>query len=463
MQEIKCPKCGEVFKVDEAGYAAIVSQIKNKEFTKEIDERVKQINDSKNKDIELLKGNFKAEQEKAELEYKHKIEDLEKQIELNKTVYTAEKEKAIEEIKQENIKLKSQIDSNEKDKTIAISAALEKAKEELNKKEQEIITLKGNIENAKIAEEALKERHKNELKYKDDVIASYKDFKAKLSTKMLGETLEQHCLAEFNKYHMMGAFPNAIFEKDNDAKAGETKGDFIFKDFYDGIEYVSIMFEMKNEMETTTTKQKNEEFFKKLDKDRKEKGCKYAVLVSMLESENEFYNNGIVDVSFKTGYKDMYVIRPQFFIPIISLLRNSAFDTLEYQKRIVEYENQNIDIINFENKLLKFRDGFGKNYDSAKKNFEEAIKDIDKAIKNLQDVKESLETSKNQLRLANDKLQGITIKKLISGNPTMTEKFKEAEKNKKENKQENNDDAFLKMEEKIEKIENKLEQNKEEN
>ena len=430
MQEIKCPKCGEVFKVDEAGYAAIVSQIKNKEFTKEIDERIKQINETKNKDIELMKDKFKSEQEKAELEYKHKIEDLEKQIETNKTIYTAEKAKEIEKIKQENIKLKSQIDSNEKDKTIAINSALEKVKEDLNKKEQEIIELKGNIEIAKKEEIALKEKHKNDLKAKDEVIASYKDFKVKLSTKMVGETLEQHCLNEFNKIRVT-AFPKAFFDKDNDAKSG-SKGDFIFRDFTDsGVEYISIMFEMKNEVETTAKKHKNEDFFKELDKDRNEKNCEYAVLVSMLEKDNEFYNTGIVDVSYK--YPKMYVIRPQFFITIITLLRNAALNSVNYKNELAEYKQKNIDITNFEDRLNDFKDGFQTNYGRAGKNFKEAIEKIDTTIKNLEDIKENLRKTENNLRLANNKLQDLTVKKLTKGNPTMIEKFKEAENKKKEN------------------------------
>ncbi len=427
MQEIKCPKCGEVFKVDEAGYAAIVSQIKNKEFTKEIDERIKQINETKNKDIELMKDKFKSEQEKAELEYKHKIEDLEKQIETNKTIYSVEKAKELEEIKQENIKLKSQIDSNEKDKTIAINSALEKVKEDLNKKEQEIITLKGNIEIAKKEEIALKEKHKNDLKAKDEVIASYKDFKVKLSTKMVGETLEQHCLNEFNKIRVT-AFPKAFFDKDNDAKSG-SKGDFIFRDFTDsGVEYISIMFEMKNEVETTAKKHKNEDFFKELDKDRNEKNCEYAVLVSMLESDNEFYNTGIVDVSYK--YPKMYVIRPQFFITLITLLRNAALNSVNYKNELAEYKQKNIDITNFEDRLNDFKYGFQTNYGRAGKNFKEAIEKIDTTIKNLEDIKENLRKTENNLRLANNKLQDLTVKKLTKDNPTMIEKFKEIENKK---------------------------------
>lgn len=430
MQEIKCPKCGEVFKVDEVGYAAIVSQIKNKEFTKEIDERIKQINETKSKDIELMKDKFKSEQEKAELEYKHKIEDLEKQIETNKTIYSAEKAKELEEIKQENIKLKSQIDSNEKDKTIAINSALEKVKEDLNRKEQEIIKLKGNIEIAKKEEIALKEKHKNDLKAKDEVIASYKDFKVKLSTKMVGETLEQHCLNEFNKIRVT-AFPKAFFDKDNDAKSG-SKGDFIFRDFTDsGVEYISIMFEMKNEVETTAKKHKNEDFFKELDKDRNEKICEYAVLVSMLESDNEFYNTGIVDVSYK--YPKMYVIRPQFFITLITLLRNAALNSVNYKNELAEYKQKNIDITNFEDRLNDFKDGFQTNYGRAGKNFKEAIEKIDTTIKNLEDIKENLRKTENNLRLANNKLQDLTVKKLTKDNPTMIEKFKEAENKKKEN------------------------------
>ncbi len=429
MQEIKCPKCGEVFTVDEAGYAAIVSQIKNKEFNKEIEERVRQLDESRNKDITLLKDKFKSEKEKDELEYKHKIESLEKQIENNKIVYTAEKDKAIEDIKQENIKLKSQIDSNEKDKMIAVNNALEKVKEELNKKQQEIIELKGKIDVAKKEEMALMEKHKNDLKAKDEVIASYKDFKLKLSTKMIGETLEQHCLNEFNKIRAT-AFPKAFFDKDNDAKSG-SKGDFVFRDFSDsGVEYISIMFEMKNEVETTAKKHKNEDFFKELDKDRNEKNCEYAVLVSMLENDNEFYNTGIADVSYK--YPKMYVIRPQFFITLITLLRNAALNTVNYKNELAEYKQKNIDITNFEEKLRDFKDGFQKNYNDAGTNFKEAIKKIDDTISKLEGVKENLRLTEKHLRVANDKLQDVTIKKLTKNNPTMIEKFKEAENKNKE-------------------------------
>lgn len=429
MQEIKCPKCGEVFTVDEAGYAAIVSQIKNKEFNKEIEERVRQLDESRNKDITLLKDKFKSEKEKDELEYKHKIESLEKQIENNKIVYTAEKDKAIEDIKQENIKLKSQIDSNEKDKMIAVNNALEKIKEELNKKQQEITELKGKIDAAEKEEMALMEKHKNDLKAKDEVIASYKDFKVKLSTKMIGETLEQHCLNEFNKIRAT-AFPKAFFDKDNDVKSG-SKGDFIFRDFSDsGVEYISIMFEMKNEVETTAKKHKNEDFFKELDKDRNEKNCEYAVLVSMLESDNEFYNTGIADVSYK--YPKMYVIRPQFFITLITLLRNAALNTVNYKNELAEYKQKNIDITNFEEKLRDFKDGFQKNYNDAGTNFKEAIKKIDDTISKLEGVKENLRLTEKHLRVANDKLQDVTIKKLTKNNPTMIEKFKEAENKNKE-------------------------------
>jgi len=411
--KIKCPKCGEVFTVDEAGYAAIANQIKNKEFARELKERT-----------ELMEEKFKSEQDKAELEYKHKIEDLEKQIETNKTIYNAEKAKEIEKIKQENIKLQSQIDSNEKDKTIAINSALEKVKEDLNKKAQEIIALKGNIEVVKKEEEALKEKHKNDLKAKDEIIESYKDFKVKLSTKMLGETLEQHCLNEFNKIRAT-AFPKAFFDKDNDAKSG-SKGDFIFRDFSDsGVEYISIMFEMKNEVETTAKKHKNEDFLKELDKDRNEKKCEYAVLVSMLESDNEFYNTGIVDVSYK--YPKMYVIRPQFFISMITLLRNAALNTVSYKNELAEYKQKNIDITNFEDRLNDFKDGFQKNYKNAGTNFKEAIEKIDDTIEKLVAVKENLRLTEKHLRLANDKLQDLTVKKLTKDNPTMIEKFKEIE------------------------------------
>ena len=322
-----------------------------------------------------------------------------------------------------------------KDREAAIKKNLELEMEKSHT--QEIADLKNKItklqadltlkdKEAALNEKNITDKFKNELKSKDDAIAFYRDLKAKLSTKLVGETLEQHCMIEFNKLRT-SAFPNAYFEKDNDvSKASGSKGDFIFKDKVDGQEYISIMFEMKNENDTTATKHKNEDFFKELDKDRNEKGCEYAVLVSMLEPDSEFYNAGIVDVSYR--YPKMYVIRPQCFIAMITLLANAAKNSLEYQKQLVAVKNQNLDIANFEDKLTDFQEKFSTNYQRAGEKFNKAIEEIDKTIDHLQKVKEGLLSSERNLRLANDKAQELTIKKLTHGNPTMKEKFDKLKK-----------------------------------
>ena len=313
---------------------------------------------------------------------------------------------------------------------LAVTTAVSAQKDTIVEKEKQIIFLETQLQDAakdkQLQEQSLKEKYAFQLKEKDDLIAYYKDLKTKMSTKMVGETLEQHCEIEFNRLRATG-FQNAYFEKDNDARTG-SKGDFIFRDKTDdGVEYISIMFEMKNEMDTTAAKHKNEDFFKELDKDRCEKGCEYAVLVSLLEADSEFYNTGIVDVSYK--YPKMYVIRPQFFIPIITLLRNAAANSIQYKRQLAEYSSQNIDVTNFENKLLDFQEKFSYNYGLAQKKFDEAIKDIDKTIDTLQKTKAALLSSENNLRLANDKAQDITIKKLTRGNPTMRQKFEDLKTN----------------------------------
>lgn len=433
MPEIKCPKCGEVFTVDESGYAAIVSQIKDAEFHKELCERVTVIEKNKENEISLIKSEASADKEKSISELKQEIERLNAKINSQLKDYELDKERALNLLKQENEQLKAKIENNVQERTLAITTAVSEKKDELVEKEKQILQLENQLKEAEkdkqIQEQSLKENFAVQLKAKDTEIEFYRDLKSKMSTKMVGETLEQHCEIEFNRLRATG-FQNAYFEKDNDAKTG-SKGDFIFKDKTDdGIEYISIMFEMKNEMDTTATKHKNEDFFKELDKDRNEKGCEYAVLVSLLESDNEFYNTGIVDVSYK--YPKMYVIRPQFFIPIITLLRNAAANSIQYKRQLIEYSNQNVDVTNFENKLIDFQEKFGNNVRLAKEKFDKAIEEIDKTIDHLQKTKVALLSSGDHLRLANDKAQDITIKKLTRGNPTMQQKFAELE-NKSDN------------------------------
>lgn len=395
MQEIRCPKCGEVIKVDESGYAAILSQVRDAEFEKELKAREVGLKEKNETEVKLAVAKTEADKDK-------KISELEMQL----ATFKAEKEAEIAKL------------------TAANETALNKA---VAAKENEITKLQGDLElekkSAELNEKQLRAAHAEEIKMKDEQIQSYKDFKARQSTKMVGESLEQHCSIQFNSLRAT-AFQNAYFEKDNDAKDG-TKGDFIFRDFCDDgeTELVSIMFEMKNEMDETAQKHKNEDFFEKLDKDRTKKGCEYAVLVTMLEPDNELYNNGIVDVSYK--YEKMYVIRPQFFIPLITILRNAAQKSAGYKKELAVVRNQNVDVTNFENDLNEFKEKFGKNYRLAGEKFQKAIEEIDKTIIELQKVKENLLGSENNLRLANDKAQELSVKKLVKNNPTMKAKFEE--------------------------------------
>lgn len=350
----------------------------------------------------------------------------EKEIELLKNSIESEKNKISQEKDQSIFKLEAELKEKDTEKELALAKLDNAHQTSLNTKEQEINNLKNKIEinesQAKIKEDALVQMYDAKLKMKDDEISYYKDLKAKMSTKMVGETLEQHCLIEFNKIRMT-AFPNAYFEKDNDAKTG-SKGDFIFRETDEtGSEVISIMFEMKNQMDTTATKHKNEDFFKELDKDRTEKNCEYAVLVSLLEEDSELYNQGIVDVSYK--YPKMYAIRPQFFLPIITLLRNAALRSMDYKHQLDEAKNKNIDITNFENSLQDFQQKFGRNYELASNKFKSAIEEIDKSIDHLTKIKENLLSSENNLRLANEKAQDLSIKKLTKNNPTMIEMFKE--------------------------------------
>ena len=431
MQEIKCPKCGEIFQVDESGYAAIVKQVRDKEFEKEISSHKTQFESEKASAIKIAKI-------ESETQYNEILKSKDLQIaELTSKLDNGETQKqiAVAQITSEkNIEianLKAQLDAYQKDKELALSKIENEKDKELAEKDKHILKLSNQIETSEkesqLKEQSLKVQYEERLKCKDEEIAHYKDFKSKLSTKMVGESLEQHCEIEFNRLRATG-FQRAYFEKDNDAKTG-SKGDFIFKDYDEnGLEIISIMFEMKNEMETTATKKKNEDFLKELDKDRREKNCEYAVLVSLLEPENELYNSGIVDMSYK--YPKMYVIRPQFFIPIITLLRNAAMNSLQYKQELAIIKNQNIDISNFEANMNEFKEKFAKNYELASKKFKLAIEEIDKTIDHLQKTKEALLSSENNLRLANNKAEDLSIKRLTKNNPTMAAKFAELESNK---------------------------------
>ena len=403
MQEIKCPNCGQVFQVDESGYAQIVRQVKDKEFERELGRREQEIRQQKENDLALARmqqtQNFEAELAKI------------RNLLAGKTL----------EIEQ----LKAQIGKAETEKKLAVAEAVQEKDRELSDKGAEIAKLQNDLalrqKESALRETNLLEKHRDELKLREEEIERLKDFKARQSTKMVGESLEQHCLNEFNRIRMT-AFPNAYFEKDNDAKTG-SKGDFIFRESADGIEFISIMFEMKNEMENTAAKHKNEDFFKELDKDRNEKKCEYAVLVSLLESESELYNNGIVDVSYR--YPKMFVVRPQFFLPIISLLRNAAMNSLQYQHELQVVRSQQLDLQNFEDEMKAFKEGFARNYDIASRKFRTAVEEIDKTIDHLQKTKEALLSSENQLRLANNKAEDLSIKKLTKNAPSVRAMFEQ--------------------------------------
>ena len=420
MNEIKCPKCGTIFKIDEQDYDSIVKQIKDKEFMREINLREEQYEKLKNESLKLAEveaaKKLADELAKKDLEIANLKNEI-KRCEID-TVNKIER-KYTEELSKKNIEitgLKSEIKLKDTEKELAL-------KDVLHEKEKEIEALNTKLEMDKnaalVKEQNLKDKYEEKIKDKDEQIAYYKDFKARQSTKMVGESLEQHCSNEFNKLRPL--FKNVYFEKDNDVKTG-SKGDFIFRENdEDGTEIISIMFEMKNESLETVSKHKNEDFFKELDKDRKEKKCEYAVLVSMLEIDNDYYNNGIVDVSHK--YSKMYVIRPQFFIPLITLLRNASMKSLEYKKELQLVQNQNIDIANFEENMNNFKSAFGRNYRLASEKFKKAIDEIDKTIDHLQKTKEALLSSENNLRLANNKAEELTIKKLTNGNETMQKMF----------------------------------------
>jgi len=419
MNEIICPKCKTAFKVDEAGFADILKQVRDHEFDEELHERLELLEKDKENAVKLAEANtknlFQTEVAKKEAE----LVEIKAQRDVLVGELKAEKDAEI-------ARLEARVESTETEKKLAVTEAVVK----VEKERDELSNLVKNKDIEKqLLETSLREKFSAELKTKDDIIkhkdeeiALRKDMKLKLSTKMVGETLEQHCETEFNKLRATG-FQNSYFEKDNDSKSG-SKGDYIYRELDEsGNEIVSIMFEMKNEGDETVTKHKNEDFLRELDKDRTEKKCEYAVLVTLLEAENELYNTGIIDVSYK--HSKMYVVRPQFFIPIITLLRNAAMNSLKYKKELALVKNQNIDITNFEDKINNFKEGFSRNYDLASRKFKTAIEEIDKTIDHLQKTKDALLSSENNLRIANNKAEDLTIKKLTRGNPTMTAKFTE--------------------------------------
>jgi hypothetical protein len=459
MPEIICPHCSKAFKIDETGYADILKQVRDSDFEHQLHERLELAEKDKQTAIELATARVANELQQSaaakdseiqELKNKLQAEAVARQLVVTQALNVVEKERdtlanQLAQAKQEvasvaNLAeaklqneiqktatakdseiqtLKSRLEAIETEKTLAINQAVSQVEKERD-------ALKANLVNAtlekQLAETALKDKYETQIKDRDDAIERLKDLKAKLSTKMVGETLEQHCETEFNRIRAT-AFPRAYFEKDNDARSG-SKGDYIFRDLDEnGTEIVSIMFEMKNESDTTATKSRNEDFLKELDKDRNEKGCEYAILVSLLEPESELYNTGIVDVFHR--YPKMYVVRPQFFLPIITLLRNAAMKSLQYKTELALVKAQNIDITNFETELESFKSGFAKNYDLASRRFQTAIEEIDKSIDHLQKTKEALLGTDRNLRLANDKAQDVTIKKLTKGNPTMAAKFDE--------------------------------------
>lgn len=433
MKELKCPQCGSQFSVDEADYALILNQVKNQEFEAELRLRLAELQKQSEikQEAEAIKASqsFQAKLNDKELELSRKeseIQQLKSQLnsfnQAKQLELVAERNKANEKI----LQLQAEIKQNESNIRVAVLEEQTRAKDQLQAKENALIELRSQIDlkqqEAKIRETNIKEDYERQLKQKQELVDYYKDMKAKLSTKMIGESLEIHCSNEFNRVRTT-MFPNAYFEKDNDASLG-SKGDFIFRDFADGVEYISIMFEMKNEMDVTATKHKNEDFLAKLDKDRNEKKCEYAVLVSLLEPDNDFYNEGIVDMSYR--YPKMFVVRPQFFMPLISLLSQASRKSIEYQKELILARQQSVDVTNFENKLNDFRDKFGKHYMRASEKFNKAIEEIDKTIKSLQKMKEDLLSSENYLRLANNDTEDLTIKRLTRGNPTMKQKFDEA-------------------------------------
>ena len=459
MNEIKCPHCGKAFKIDEAGYADILKQVRDTDFEKQLHERLELAEQDKQNAIELAKTKAANESQKAAATKEAEIQELKAKLEAGEVARKLAVTEALKTVEKERDALANELEKTKHEKRAASELAEAKLLSELQMaaatKDAEIQGLKATLDSIEVAqklaiteavsavekerdalksglqqvelqkqlaEKSLKDKYETQIKDRDDAIERLRDMKARLSTKMVGETLEQHCETEFNRIRAM-AFPSAYFEKDNDARGG-SKGDYIFRDLNEaGTEIVSIMFEMKNESDETATKKKNEDFLKELDKDRAEKNCEYAVLVSLLEPDSELYNSGIVDVSHR--YPKMYVVRPQFFIPIITLLRNAAQNSLKYKTELALVKAQHIDITNFENELDEFKTGFARNYELASKKFKTAIDEIDKTIEHLQKTKDALLGSENNLRLANNKADDLTVKKLTKGNPTMAAKFAE--------------------------------------
>ena len=439
MKELKCPNCGSVFSVDESDYADILNQVKTAEFNTEIERRLKELD--KQREIQCQADELKANQKLQSLKNSKDLEIEKKQAEI---IRLQEQLKNVEQVKQfeykeqlaekdtEITRLKAAVAERESKIKVAILEEQNKSKDELQKKEQKIADLQNQIHSkdneAQVRELGLKEKYEIQLQEKQTLIDYYKDLKTKMSTKMVGETLEIHCSTLFNTM-VRNWLPNAYFEKDNDISEG-SKGDFIFRDKDGDFEYISIMFEMKNENDTTATKHKNEDFFKKLDEDRTKKNCEYAVLVSLLEPDSEYYDSGIVDVSYR--YEKMYVIRPQFFIPLITILVQASKKSLEYKRQLILAQSRDVDVTNFESKLNEFKEKFGRDYRLASERFKDAIAAIDKSIADLQKVKENLVKSEDHLRLANDKADDLTIRKLTYKNPTMKLKFDEAREIKEE-------------------------------
>ena len=455
MQEIKCPKCGEIFQVDESGYAEIVRQVRDKEFRQELERRETELTEKKDSELRLVRAEQErvlesrlAEQKEAaskrELEQKEESAERERRLreeaekrerELREETEKREREQreAAERSRQELTELRAELDRAQQAQELAVIRAMQDREKQLADSRAETDRLRAELElqaqQSKLNENTLIERQRNELRVRDEEIERLKDFKTRQSTKMVGESLEQHCLTQFNSVRMM-SFPNAYFEKDNDARTG-SKGDFIFRESADGVEFISIMFEMKNETDTTSTKHKNEDFFKELDKDRCEKKCEYAVLVSLLESDSELYNGGIVDVSYR--YPKMFVIRPQFFIPLISLLRNAALSSLSYRRELSIIRDRECDLTNFEDNINTFKESFARNYRIASDRFKTAIDEIDKTILHLQKTKDALLSSENNLRIANNKADELSIKRLTRNAPTvraMLEDIKHGEESK---------------------------------
>ena len=455
MQEIKCPKCGEIFQVDESGYAEIVRQVRDQEFRQELERRETELTEKKDSELRLVRAEQErvlesrlAEQKEAaskrELEQKEESAERERRLreeaekrerELREETEKREREQreAAERSRQELTELRAELDRAQQAQELAVIRAMQDREKQLADSRAETDRLRAELElqaqQSKLNENTLIERQRNELRVRDEEIERLKDFKTRQSTKMVGESLEQHCLTQFNSVRMM-SFPNAYFEKDNDARTG-SKGDFIFRESADGVEFISIMFEMKNETDTTSTKHKNEDFFKELDKDRCEKKCEYAVLVSLLESDSELYNGGIVDVSYR--YPKMFVIRPQFFIPLISLLRNAALSSLSYRRELSIIRDRECDLTNFEDNINTFKESFARNYRIASDRFKTAIEEIDKTILHLQKTKDALLSSENNLRIANNKADELSIKRLTRNAPTvraMLEDIKHGEESK---------------------------------